>query len=74
MTKYHTMKAKRKHTGKVVVVVVIIIIIIFSLIPVPVQLCIKLSLYTETLCFLKNGSQQPHRLTHEVLSVHSTPH
>ena len=67
------MKAKRKHTGKIIII--IIIIIVFSLTPVPAELCIKLSLYTETLYVsLKNVSQQPHRLTHDVLSVHSMLH
>ena len=47
MTKYHTMKAKRKHTGKVIIIIIIIIIVIiisssssssiFSLTPVPVE-------------------------------------
>ena len=58
------MKAKRKHTGKVIVIVTVIIISsssssssssngsssnIFTLTPVSVELCIKLSLYTATL-------------------------
>jgi hypothetical protein len=59
VTKYDNMKAKWKHTGK------IIISISISLTPVPGEFCIQLSLYTETLYVsFKKGSQQPDRLTH----------